>query len=289
MTEEEKNEKLLNIEKKITKLLEEKGKTNESTSDIDRFHKFYSDALTKILTIIVSTVVVVGILFPLLVQSFQWKSFKDESDDIQKEVSSDLERYKTDIKVDVDTRVVKAEETLRTLEQAIQKSIQDVEIKLFEIKASFSLNTDKIEDLTSFFDDALKTKDLRISRLEDVVKLRRPLTLTSPIALTTFGRDMLQKSGMNRLLYKYKSKLMEKVKEFNLTASPTIEEVGVIAKQIIDDYPDFDSEDIKMIDDYMFDRIEGRMFNLWELAGIRFRDMILEDLDIPEPTEIKVS
>ncbi len=151
------------------------------------------------------------------------------------------------------------------------------------LQDSISGNKDAITDLTSYVDKQIHNKELRIIRIEDFVKLKRPLSTSSPVAITDFGKEMLHESGMNTLLAKYKPELTKIFHAKNLPTSPTALDVEEVARDVIDNYPSFKEEDTRSIDKYMFSHIEGRIFDIWEIAAIRFRNMILEDLGMPVP------
>lgn len=150
-----------------------------------------------------------------------------------------------------------------------------------------SYNKDAISNLTDYIDDRSHRIELRLVKIEHDVGLPVPFTLDSPACLTKFGKEILRTSGMEAMLARYKTKLMEKVKAENLPASPSAYEVERIAIKVINNYPDFDKSDAKLIEDYMYNHPMGMMFDIWDIAGIHFRNMLLEDLGMPVPAGIR--
>ena len=167
----------------------------------------------------------------------------------------------------------------------LSRRMDDVCDSVKGLRGDVTKNTAATANLNGYVDKSLHKRDFRILRIENMLGLKGPLTESSPVALTDLGKAMLHDSGMNALLAKYRSKLTEIFYAENLPASPSELDVEKVARKVVDNYPDFKKVDTKSIDDYMFDHIEGKIFDIWELAGIRFRDMMLEELGMTIPTE----
>lgn len=148
-------------------------------------------------------------------------------------------------------------------------------------------NTTLITDLTSYVDKSLHKKELRIIRIEDILKnkfpsigLERPFEEGSYLQLTDFGKNLLLKSGMTAEIEKHKKELIAQAKTMTMDTPFQVEKV---AKFIIDDF-DWENGAGK-IDDYIFENAEAKMFDFWEIAAIQFRDILMEELGMEYPTK----
>lgn len=152
----------------------------------------------------------------------------------------------------------------------------------------FTLLSARISDISKYADSQFSRIENRFIRIEDKISLERPLTKpmtsSSPIAITDFGHGMLNKSGMGDLLAKYQTKLIEKAKRKGLSKLSTPADIDEVTKELFDDYEGFKDEDTKVIDNYIYEHCEGKMFNIWEIGAIRFRDIVLEYFGKPVPT-----
>ena len=136
---------------------------------IDKFHKFYNDAWSKLLTMISIGVVIVGMIIPAASMVIQNRSFKKEAVTIRKELREEQQE-----------RLYKAEKTMGlTVLEVIENKMAGTEAGIFHLQALLMLT----EHLYPVAATSLVAAAHRYLIAKDERNLQKVLTLLSDMCL----------------------------------------------------------------------------------------------------------
>lgn len=148
--------------------------------------------------------------------------------------------------------------------------------------AQLAKNTDAVVDLTRYIDTRFHRNELRLIRIETVGELLVPYTVESPMRLSEFGISLLKESGMEVMILNHKSALIKLARDQDPNSIPEADEV---AKSVIDEFKWSEVCDPDPVENYMDNHPIGRMFDIYEIGAVYFRDILMEELGMEYPTK----
>lgn len=162
--------------------------------------------------------------------------------------------------------------TIEGFRDTIEKGLAQLAALVVDNSDAMALMNEKYNNLEIFVDDKGYQLALRIARAEGLIGLEPPFHLGSPVQITPLGHKYLQESGLNDLLAKYDSEITALAEERGVSSPEDIERAARYAVNTFEGW----IEEAEKIDDYMLSHYDRKMFNIWEIGGIRFRDILMD-------------
>lgn len=78
---------------------------NTVTTITNNINSLYSNAISQLTSYTLGVVAIVGILIPVLVTLIQWRSLKVEKDNLEKHISDEIAKVKSNIRVELETEI----------------------------------------------------------------------------------------------------------------------------------------------------------------------------------------
>jgi len=140
---------------------------------------------------------------------------------------------------------------------------------------------EKYKNLEVFVDDTRYDLALRIARSEGVIGLESPIRPGSAVKITELGCKYLEESGIKKLLAKYDSELTALAETRDISSPRKVERAARYAINTFEGW----GKDADKINYYMLKDPDKRIFNIWDIAGIYFRDVLMKRYGMQFPDD----
>ncbi len=114
----------------------------------------------------------------------------------------------------------------------------------------------------------------RVSRVEGKLE-SSPTSSSSPVKLTSIGEEILVNSGIKEATDKSKNELSKLVKEKNPKTAYDIQEY---CRDVFENF-NWSDDDLNKFKKFSFQSGKWKLFDIYEVGAIYFRDILLRDPD----------
>ena len=171
--------------------------------------------------------------------------------------------------------IAKNTEAIAFIKGRLVASVEGVESQVASNKAEI---LEKYEALENFVDDRNYKVWLIAANAEAVVGLDTPVCNTSPVKITKLGYKFLKDSGINNLLDRHDSEITKMAEERGVS---DYYKLSASARYVVNNY-EWGLE-TEPVDRFMLTHPEAPLFDIWQLAGIHFRDILMKKYGIDFP------